>query len=246
MSTPHAAPERLGAEEPADGAPAPFGYGYGERPRPEGVPPWVGAVLLAVALVAFGVFFAVRWQREQAIRADEAAARADASAQATVDAARPAAGPTAQATVAPNVPVMHVERVEPVDSPAYKEITDAARHYWEVYGDALYTLDTSHLSEVATGEELDAMLAKVEELRTRNRILELRMYHDTFVYNATDSEAHLNDKSVDHSVLREWTTKDEVKTTGPDPSVGFKQNSDYLFERIDGTWKVAKVYEVVG
>jgi hypothetical protein len=107
------------------------------------VPLWAGAALLTVALATTVAFVAVRWQGEQSVRALEAAARAEASAQATVEAARPTAAPTAKPTADPSVPVLNVERVEPADSPASKEITAAARRYWEVYGDALYTLDTT-------------------------------------------------------------------------------------------------------
>ena len=48
-----------------------------------------------------------------------------------------------------------MERVELPGSPLYEELRAAERRYWETYADSLYDLNSSRLSEVAAGEQLE-------------------------------------------------------------------------------------------
>ena len=71
-----------------------------------------------------------------------------------------------------------MERVELPGSPLYDELRAAEARYWETYADALYDLDTSRLSEVAAGEQLDAHGRRGgSSLERRAMHLEMRVSH---------------------------------------------------------------------
>lgn len=207
-------------------------------PAPAGVPLWVGIVIILVGVLACGGVLVARWQREQGYQAETAALD---RAAATAEAAR-AVSATATAVARPtpdaSVPVLNVERVEPPNSPLARELQAAERQYWQVYADALYTLNTSQLSQIAAGEELQRMIERIDELRARERVLQLRIDHYVKIFNATPTRAYLRDQSTDRSVLLDTVTKLPVPTLGSDLLVGTRRENVFVYERIDGVWKV--------
>lgn len=242
MSTRHAEQDTERPPEPYAPGPAPQPPA---PPPPAGVPVWVGVVIVLVGVLACaGVLFA-RWQREQGYQAELAAVDrrvATAEAARVVSAtATAAARPTPDASV----PVLNVEQVEPSNSPLARELQAAETQYWRVYADALYTLNTSRLSEVAAGEELQRMIERVEELRGRERVLQLRIDHSVSIFNATPTRAYLRDQSTDRSVLLNPVTRLPVPTANSDPSIGTRRENVFIYERIDSTWKVTSSSSVL-
>lgn len=215
-----------------------------EPPARAGYPLWVGIAIVLVGLLACaGVLFA-RWQREQGYQAETAALNREAATAEAVRAAaatatsvaRPAAAP--RSTAAPGVPEVTVERVEPATSPLAREIQAAQNRYWDAYGYALYYLDTSRLSEVATGRELERMVAFVERVRGEGYALQVGIDHNFFVFNTSDSTAYLWDKATNRSLPLDAVTKQPVKANGLDPMRDSRGEHIYTYERIAGTWKV--------
>jgi hypothetical protein len=218
------------------------------------VPFWTFPAVLLLGLLLAGAVLLWTWQRDRTqdaavAEANRAAATAQAQQDAQATASVTARGAAATATVSaiqtaiPGVPEFTVEQVELPGSPLYDELRAAERRYWETYADALYDLDSSRLSEVAAGEELQRMIGKVEELRARNRILDSRLSHYSFVVNATEAKAFIWDRATDRSALLDPATKMPVQTTGPDPSIGVTEIHVYTYQRIGGTWKVTAGFQ---
>ena len=117
-----------------------------------------------------------------------------------------------------------------------QEIEDAYRRYWDVYSDALFNLDTSRLSSVATDEELRLMREEVEDFRRRGRAVRAVVTHSYLVLDVTESSATVYDEILDSSFLINPVTKQPPE--GPDT----RQLSKDIFylKKLDGTWKVVR------
>jgi hypothetical protein len=198
----------------------------------------VGAALLVALVALFGGMRLVQLEIERR--------RAGAALALPTVTVVPTVAPPPQPTTPPaSLPRFTVESVLDSDSSLAKEIRAAEELYWEVYGDALYTLDTSHLSEVAAGEELNRLTALVGQLKADGYAVQMRIDHVSRVFNASASKAYIHDRSTDRSLLLKADTKEPVAMSGPDPAVGEADEHVYTYERIDGVWKVTSGFSVL-
>lgn len=117
-----------------------------------------------------------------------------------------------------------------------QEVEQAYLKYWEVYSEAMYTLRTSRLSEVAAGERLEQAVVEVEKLKAQGKAAKIDVEHHFFVFDATANSAKVHDEYVNNSYAIDPETKQPVGAPGKSESI----IDTYFLERIDGVWKVVR------
>ncbi len=117
-----------------------------------------------------------------------------------------------------------------------EEVEQAYLKYWEVYSEAMYTLSTSRLSEVAAGERLGQAIVEVEKLKAQGKAAKIEVEHDFFVFDVTATSAAVHDEYVNNSYAIDPQTKQPVGAPGKSESIV----DTYFLERMDGIWKVVR------
>jgi len=153
------------------------------------------------------------------------------TAQPTTGAATPLAAASAPTS---SVPVPSARPT--VDPGLAEQVTEAYQRYWQVRAQALFALDTSHLSEVAAGEHLDQLVKYIDELRSKGQAGLTDVEHHFVVLEASNSRAVIGDNYVSNSVFIDATTH----TPLTEPTGGNLQEF-YTFAHMDGDWKVVDV-----
>ena len=199
---------------------------------------WLG-LLVVLAILVSGAFLLNRQFRARIGIQEGTVSLAAASA-----AASPApVSPVATASVASSVAGSAASTVVSIapsasgdTSPVAQQVAAAYQHYWAVYSDALLNLDTSQVSQVATGDELQRMQQEVAGFRAKNHALRVVVDHHFFVFDVTPTDAKVYDETRDRSYTVDPVTKQPP--TGPDQAD--IEKDIYFLQDIDGTWKVTK------
>ncbi len=121
-------------------------------------------------------------------------------------------------------------------TPLEAEVGDAYRRYWLLYSEALFTLDTSRLGEVAVDEELSRIKDEVDGFQARARAVRVDVAHNFILVDLTDTAATLHDEITDRSFLIDPVTKEPSR--GPDSAHVVKDI--FFLKKVDGAWKVTK------
>jgi len=124
----------------------------------------------------------------------------------------------------------------PNSSALDEPIRQAYLHYWDVYAEAMSTLDTSHLSEVAAGDRLQEAIAEVTDLKAQGRAAKIEVEHHLLIFNVTESTASVHDEYINNSYAIDPTSKSPLGT----PGVGERLVDTYSLQKIDGSWKVIR------
>ena len=142
---------------------------------------------------------------------------------------------TVQSTVAVTPASVPTVQPTPTLSPR-QQVMQAYHHYWRDYRQALYTLSSSQMSNVATGGELRQVEAQVVSLRRDNRAVRTRVTHHALVVSIRGDKATVYDEILNRSF-----TIDPVTKQPPQGSNRADLEKDiYFFQRIHGKWKVVK------
>ncbi|HEX2516117.1 MAG TPA: hypothetical protein VH257_15525, partial [Chloroflexota bacterium] len=217
------------------------------------MPFWTFPAVLLLGLLVAGAVLFWTWQRDRTqdaavAEANRAAATAQAQQDAQATASVTARGAAATATVSaiqtaiPGVPEFTVERVELPGSPLYDELRAAERRYWETYADALYDLDSSRLSEVAAGEQLEYMVSVVEALKAQSNALDMRVGLSSYIFNVRESEALIRaDQTLRIKTLNAETKQPISQTENPTPQ---REQYVYVLSRVGSGWKVVDSYMI--
>lgn len=148
---------------------------------------------------------------------------------------------TPRATIQPAIAVTSSAKISPTVRPSptptpRRALMQAYHRYWQSYSQALYTLDTSHMSGVAVGAELRRVQAEVAGFRQRNRAVHVRATHSALIVSVKGDSAIVYDEIHNRSF-----TIDPVTKQPPQGSNQVDIEKDiYYFKRISGTWKVTK------
>jgi len=199
-------------------------------------PFWVVGLLLLGAVVIVVVFAFVSSHHFRSHVGIESGAqtpvRSSSPRGANTGVGRPA---TAQSTVAVTPTSLPTVQPTPVLSPR-QQVMQAYHHYWRDYRQALYTLSSSQMSNVATGGELRQVEAQVVSLRRDNRAVRTRVTHHALVVSIRGDKATVYDEILNRSF-----TIDPVTKQPPQGSNRADLEKDiYFFQRIHGKWKVVK------
>jgi hypothetical protein len=116
------------------------------------------------------------------------------------------------------------------------EVGDAYRRYWLLYSEALFTLETSRLGEVAADEELSRTEDEVHSFQARARAVRVDVDHNFILVDINDTAATLYDEITDRSFLIDPATKEPSR--GPDSAHVVKDI--FYLKKVDGAWKVTK------
>jgi hypothetical protein len=144
--------------------------------------------------------------------------------------------PARSASAAPDasgVPAVTPTPAPTVNPELAAEIEAAYLHYWDVRAQALFDLDTTHLSEVMGGRHLQVVSDRIEQLRSEGHAIRTDVMHIYEVARASPAEAIVNDNYHDNSVLVDLETQEEIAPpSGEDFKIVFQ------LQLIDNAWKV--------
>lgn len=187
-------------------------------------------LLLGVAVLLAGGLFAVRELRSTVgtrpaplVAAQASPAAPPAVAPPVV--ALPASAPAAP-SAAPSLPV--------ATDPLTLEIEQAYLHYWDIRTQAYLNLDTSHLSEVTAGAELDRMTQQITGLKAQSHAVKVDVDHHYLIASRATDSAVVYDEYVNRSVFLDAATKQVIPTSSPPAT----EKVSFDLQKVDGTWKV--------
>jgi hypothetical protein len=150
-------------------------------------------------------------------------------------------GPTATTTATPTVLAASViapsvTGMATLDPDLERAVEQAYLRYWERYSEALETLDTSGIREVATGEELARIQDEVDGLRQQGEAIRVDVSHKYVIFDIEPDEAKVFDEILNRSY-----SIDPV-TLGPSqgPDVADLVKDTFFFKKDNGVWKVTK------
>jgi hypothetical protein len=132
-------------------------------------------------------------------------------------------------TTPPNSP-----SATPTDPRALVE--QAYLEHWDVYAEALLTLDGNRLSEVLSGAALREVEKQVEELSAANQPARVRIEHNYRVALIDANTATVEDRYINHTVRLDPATMEPIE---PDPNQ--RVHKSYTLKKVDGVWKVTDI-----
>lgn len=115
-----------------------------------------------------------------------------------------------------------------------RTILAAYIHYWEVRQQAYLDLDTSHLSEVMAGAELDREIKQIRDLKAKGWGMKIDVEHHVSFALLADDHATIYDPYLNRTLYIDATTKQEYPTGDP-PTI---EKVSFVLKKIDGIWKV--------
>ena len=124
---------------------------------------------------------------------------------------------------------------EATPTPTVEEtVIETYLRYWEVYGEGLFNLDTSRLSEVMTGPRLERALDEVESLREDGRAVKIVVENHPVVVQVEGDQAVVFDEYENQSHFIDPATKEPVG----DPGTKEVIRDTVTLTRSGQTWKV--------
>ena len=141
--------------------------------------------------------------------------------------------PTGVASPSPSAPS---SAATPTPSDEKETVRDAYLRQWDVYAEAVRTLENTGLEDVFTGDALAAVKKELRDLRRDGLGVRVRVEHDLRIEIADASTAVVIDRYENHSVAFKLKTG---KATEPDPNEIIIEA--YTLKKVDGAWKVSAI-----
>lgn len=146
-----------------------------------------------------------------------------------------AASSTATPTAVSSAPAPATPDLQVANSPEAKAIEAAYQRYQEVYSQAIYNLDTSHLSEVLDGQALQWVTDEVNGLKAKGwRARVITDDHAIAFGPITSDSATLVDRYANLSVYVDPNTGQDMPRTTPPTRI----QQSVEFRKINGVWKI--------
>jgi hypothetical protein len=133
-------------------------------------------------------------------------------------------------------------RTTPPDTPSATptdtrvQVEQAYLEHWDVYAEALLTLDGTRLTDVLAGAALREVEKQVEELRAANQPARVRIEHNYRVTLIDADTATVEDRYINHTVRLDPATMEPIE---PDPQQ--RVHKSYTLKKVDGVWKVTDI-----
>jgi len=199
-------------------------------------PFWVvGLLLLGVVVVILAGAFVVSHHVRSRVGIESGARtpmRSSSPRGANTGVGTPA---TAQSTVSATPTSLPSVQPTATLSPR-QQVMQAYHHYWRDYRQALYTLISSQMSNVATGDELRQVQEQVVSLRRDNHAVRTRVTHHALVVSIRGDKATVYDEILNRSFTIDPVTKQPPQESN---RADLEKNI-YFFQRVQGKWKVVK------
>jgi hypothetical protein len=109
---------------------------------------------------------------------------------------------------------------------------------WDVWADALVTLDASGLSEAFTGRAQQLITTQVAEQKSKNQPVRIRAEHNYTVTLIDAQTASIDDRYINHNVRLDPNTLEPIE---PDPDN--PEHRSFTLKLVGGTWKIATIIE---
>ena len=142
----------------------------------------------------------------------------------------PSPSPAASATVSPT------PEATPTPADIRGEVEEAYLHAWDVWAEALLTLDPSGLPEALTGDALELVEGQVESLAEKNQPVRVRAEHDYRIALIDAATASIDDRYVNHNQRLDPETLEPIEK---DPNEKLRRS--FTMRLVDGTWKLAEI-----
>lgn len=144
------------------------------------------------------------------------------------------------ATAAPGTPTV---TPAPTATPSPRQqVVEAYGRYWRLYSEALYTLNTSRVGEVAADGELHRINAEVAGFRRQNYAVRVRVTHSALIVSIKGDTATLYDEVRNRSFAIDPVTK----KPGQGSNRADLEKNVYTLRRIHGVWKVTRLLRQQG
>jgi len=108
--------------------------------------------------------------------------------------------------------------------------------HWDVYAEALLSLDGSRLPDVLAGAALEAVQKQLEELRAADQPARVRVEHRYRITIINDRTAVVDDRYVNHTVRLDPDTLEPIES---DPNQ--RVHKSYTLKKVGGVWKVTDI-----
>jgi hypothetical protein len=197
---------------------------------------WViGFILLGVIVVVLATAFLLNQHFRSHVGIEPAVHRPTRSALTPTPHTGGVGPATAQATssVAPTPIPAATPTVAPTPRTAVMEAYD---RYWKTYSQALYTLNTSAISQVAGGNELRRVKVEVASFRQKNDAVHVRVSHHALIIAIKGNSATIYDEQHDGS----WAIDPVTKEPHQGPNWRHLEKDFYYLKNTGGVWKVVK------
>lgn len=122
------------------------------------------------------------------------------------------------------------------------QIEQAYLHFWDVYEEAALSLDAKGFERVATGEALKTLTTQIEQQKSKNQPVRLRVEHNYEILyplpGAGDDTASVDDHYINHSVRLDPKTREPIE---PDPNA--QTHDTVTLKKVNGQWLVTEIIE---
>ena len=116
------------------------------------------------------------------------------------------------------------------------QVEQAYLHHWDVYAQALLTLDGRHLPEDFAGAALRAVQKQLRELKAADQPALVRVEHRYRITIVNEDTAIIDDRYINHTVRLDPTTMKPIEL---DPNQPVRKS--YTLKKVDGVWKVTDI-----
>lgn len=148
---------------------------------------------------------------------------------------RPASSATtATGSAGASTTITNASELGRLNSPLERDVARAYLRYWDVYSEAMLSLDVSKLPEVTAAARLQEAQEEVADLKAGGVAARIQVAHRLRVLSATAQEASIWDEYVDSSFAIDPSTKQPIGAPGASERV----ISTYVLRPINGAWKV--------
>lgn len=207
-----------------------------ERRRPFWV---VGLVLLGLVVAMLGGAFLLDRQLRPGVGIEAALTTGASTPTLASGGTRPPTdqptAPAGQVPAAAATPTETVAVVRIASSPLEREIEAAFQRYLQIYSQAVWELDATHLHDVLAGQALRWVTDEVNQLKAEGRPVKIvEEERKVALARVTETSATVVDDYVSHSVYVDPQTKQPLPRTKPPTRV----RQSYELRKIDGIWKI--------
>ena len=129
-------------------------------------------------------------------------------------------------------------RPSPTSTNVQVQVGQAYLHAWDVWAEALMTLDPSRLPEVLSGDALELVQGQVEAQQEKNQPVRVRVEHDYRIVLIDATTASVDDRYVNHNVRLDPQSLEPIEE---DPSESVRRS--FTLRLVDGTWKISEIIE---